>query len=150
MSFFSLLTMAIPAVALLALSASAIWVTTRRQWTTISAPAAALAILPGLVMLISFYALAIHMHLSLGGWPESIGTRNFPASLDRHAEITGWFFSIVLLFALFGLPLALLVCAAGTRLRPFLAHFTLGGIAFVLCFLGIQLGPSEFLDWWWD
>jgi hypothetical protein len=36
---------------------------------------------PAFVMLLLFYSLAIHMYLALGGWPESIGERGFPATL---------------------------------------------------------------------
>lgn len=40
-----------------------------------------------MAMVLLFYALAIHMYLALGGWPESIGERGFPPALVLHAEV---------------------------------------------------------------
>ena len=44
----------------------------------------AAAVFPALLMLASFYSLAIHLHHSLGTWPASIGDRDFPQLLITH------------------------------------------------------------------
>ena len=48
-----------------------------------------ISILPYFLALILFYALAIHMHQSLDGWPERIGTDGFPPALLMHDQILG-------------------------------------------------------------
>ena len=147
---YSFVLIAVPLIAILALVASVVWVTSRRLWSEVSLRGLVIAIIPSLIMLGSFYILALHMYLSLGGWPKSIGNAGLSAALVRHANITCSYFGIILLVALVGLPISLLICSLVPRLRSYLAHLAAGGIAFVLCLAAMHLGPSEFLSWWWD
>ena len=149
MDMYPLLVFGVPLIAVLALVAAAIWVTSHRRWSTVPTSAIVVATVPGLAMLISFYALALHMYLALGGWPESIGTQGFPAALVRHADFDGYVVS-VLLIAFLALPVWLLVFASVARLQRYIPHLIIGGVAYIMCFIAMQLGPSGFLYWWWD
>jgi hypothetical protein len=52
------------------------------------------------------YFLALHMHHSLHGWPESIGERGFPPFLLTHVDITADVFVILMMtFVLMPLPI---------------------------------------------
>ena len=116
---------------------------------------------PGLLNLALFYSLAIHMYQSLGGWPEGIGNKGFPAALDLHDAISVAYFSCLLLF-LFAWPLLLLVFAKIEILRrwrsslvaagvsAFLSIVLTAGLPFIFIYLHLHIVPAEFLDWWWD
>ena len=49
--------------------------------------------------------LAVHMHRSLGGWPERIGPAGFPPALLLHHDLAGLAFSALILDGMFGWPL---------------------------------------------
>jgi hypothetical protein len=70
---------------------------------------------PGLLMLVSFYSLAIHLKESLGGWPNSIGERGFPPSLITHARVTVTLFELLLLSMILVVPVAMVVCLGVQR-----------------------------------
>ena len=53
---------------------------------------------PALLMLGSYYSLALHMRWALQGWPATIGTNGFPQSLIVHCDIA--------MFCLIGVTLA--------------------------------------------
>ena len=106
--------------------------------------------LPGLIMVMSFYALALHMHTTLGGWPASIGEAGFPPVLVKHANWTFWYFVVMTLTIGIVWPVVLAVCSLVPRLRRFLAHLSLFAGSFAVCFGLMLLGPSQFLYWWWD
>lgn len=115
------------------------------SWKTVGA-----AVAPGLAMALSFYALALHMHAALGGWPEGLGEDGFPPGLLLHAKLTTGFFSVLLLVQLLAWPAALALCLAVPRARRFLAHLSLFGASFALGLGLMMLGPTPFLLWWWD
>ena len=46
-----------------------------------------LAALPGLLAILTFSSLALHMHSSLGGWPDFYGTKGLSQALITHAEL---------------------------------------------------------------
>lgn len=107
-------------------------------------------IMPGLLMSASFYALAMHMHSSLGGWPKSIGDEGFPPALIWHADATFWYFESLILAMIFAWPFAVAACAIVSRLRRFIPHLCLFAGSLALHFVLMLLGPSPFLNWWWD
>jgi hypothetical protein len=47
----------------------------------------AVSVLPGAVMFGLFCSLALHMHRSLGGWPQGIGELGFSRALAFHATV---------------------------------------------------------------
>src|SRR4051812_21792836 len=106
--------------------------------------------LPGFLMLILFYSLALHMRRSLGGWPHSIGEAGFPPSLVTHANITMYCFIILLLVAIFIAPAAAIVCLSVRRWRHLAPCFALFAVLFFLCWCLMQLAPEPFLYWWRD
>jgi predicted permease len=108
------------------------------------------SVLPNLIMLGLFYSLALHMYHSLGTWPESIGDRGFPPLLVAHDYIENRSFALLLLFNIFVLPVAIILCLLvrpWRKLVIYLAAYTSSyGIS-----LGIMLlAPAKFLDWWLD
>jgi hypothetical protein len=82
------------------------------------------SVLPGFLMLVLFYSLAIHMRLSLGMWPNSIGENGFSRGLLTHTQITVIYFEILILMTIFSLPVAILACLLipeWRRIVPYLA-----------------------------
>ena len=118
----------------------------RRGETSRGALVAALAAPLGTLAL--FFTLALHMHRSLGGWPETIGTRGFPEALLRHDGATSAAFG-VLLVGLALSPIALLLCAAAPRLRAGLSPVATFAAAGVAALLLTNVAPEPFLTWWW-
>jgi hypothetical protein len=108
------------------------------------------AVLPALLMLVSFYSLAIHMHRSLGAWPTSIGERGFPAPLATHAYIAANCFGVLMLVSIFAWPVAFLLCLAIRRWRVCLYYLGVYALACLVSFGAILLAPLQFLNWWWD
>jgi len=107
-------------------------------------------IVPSIIALSLFYSLAIHMYLSLGGWPESIGEEGFSAFLIIHAYISVYFFGFMFLLVIFISPIALLLCLIIKKWRKRIPYWIVNAVSFGLCFLFIKLAPSGFLYWWWD
>lgn len=110
----------------------------------------AISLLPNLLMLVLFYSLAVHMYLSLGAWPNSIGEQNFSRPLLAHANITTNFFAILLLVTFLVWPLALFLCALTRRGRALFSYLVIYGLSYVVSWGLLLLAPSRFLDWWWD
>lgn len=96
-----------------------------------------------------FFTLALHMHRSLGGWPETIGNRGFPEGLLQHESAAFTAFGILLVGLLLS-PLALLLCAAAPRLRGGLSPIATYAAASIAALLLTNLAPDPFLYWWWD
>ena len=96
-----------------------------------------------------FFTLALHMHRSLGGWPETIGNRGFPEGLLQHESAAFTAFGILLIGLLLS-PLALLLCAAAPRLRGGLSPIATYAAASIAALLLTNLAPDPFLYWWWD
>jgi hypothetical protein len=97
-----------------------------------------------------FYSLAVHMHRSLGGWPEVIGEAGFPPALIEHSHLAGSSFGSMLLATIFVVPVALPLCAMAPQLRPAVRYVALYGLLSLVAFGVMQLAPGPFLEWWWD
>ena len=109
-----------------------------------------IATLPYLLALLLFYSLAIHMHQSLEGWPERIGTDGFPPALLMHDQIQGAYISYLLLFTIFVVPAIILVCLLVSRWRHLVVYFVLHVMSLPVCYVLMQLAPEGYLYWWWD
>ena len=120
----------------------------RRVWPSVVGTV--LAILPSMFFLTTFYSLAVHMRLSLGDWPDRIGTEGFPLELVQHVEITAFVFGWTLLGFVFALPVVMLACVGIARGRRFVFYLGTSGIAFALVQGLIAIAPAPFLNWWWD
>ena len=110
----------------------------------------AISILPYLLALFLFYSLAIHMHKSLDGWPESIGTHGFPPALLMHDQIQGAYITCLLLFTIFVVPAIILVCLLVSRWRHLVVYFVMHLVSLPVCYGLMQLAPEGYLYWWWD
>ena len=110
----------------------------------------AVSMIPAIILAGSFYTLAIHMYLSLGGWPANIGNAGFSSALNLHVEIAQhcfWFPSLILFVTW---PIAVVVFAVVRRWQAGVHYLGIVAIAWALGFGLTQLGPDGFLDWWWD
>jgi hypothetical protein len=126
------------------------WCVKSKRYTTLSWRSIGASVTPGVVMVVGFYALAVHMHTALGDWPKCIGEGGFPPALVKHANWTFWYFEAMILAIVFAWPVAVGICSAAPRLRRFIAHLSLFAGSFAVCFGLMLLGPSQFLYWWWD
>ena len=138
------------ALLLTVLVATVEWSIRRKAYASMSWTGIAMSTAPGIVMLLTFYALALHMHAALGGWPKAIGNAGFPPGLVQHDNATSWYFPVMLLAVFLAWPVALAICSAVARLRRFIPHLSLFAGSFVVNLALMLLGPSQFLDWWWD
>jgi hypothetical protein len=109
-----------------------------------------LSAMPNFLMLLLFYSLAIHMYLSLGGWPASIGERGFPATLVAHGYITMYFFIALSWFGIFIWPMAIIICSIVRDFRRSVPYWVLYALLFLGCWGLMQLAPEPFLYWWRD
>ena len=107
-------------------------------------------VVPGLLFLVIFYSLAVHMHNSLGRWPESIGTHGFSLALNTHSEIALNYFGWFLLFAIFAWPVLVASFALIANLKRYLPQVMALGLSFWIFVPWMFLAPSDFLYWWWD
>ena len=101
-------------------------------------------------MLGLFYSLAVHMRLSLGAWPASIGERGFSALLVTHGRVTWHFCEALVLFGIFVWPAAMLICLLVRRFRCFVVYLAVYALLFLGCWGLMLLAPAPFLNWWWD
>ena len=109
-----------------------------------------IATLPYLLALLLFYSLAIHMHQSLDGWPERIGTDGFSSALLMHDKILGGYITYLVLFTVFVVPVIILVCLMVSRWRYLVVYFVVHLLSLPVCFGLMQLAPEGYLYWWWD
>ncbi len=130
-------------------AAALVWSLGQGQLAARSTRWLSFAAVPGLVAIAAFYALAIHMHSSLGGWPDFYGTAQLPPDLAAHAEVTSQVFMAVVLLA-FGMPLLLAFCALVPRLRAHMVYPAFCGVACWGCLFLTALAPAGFQRWWWD
>ncbi|MBN1676077.1 MAG: hypothetical protein JXR37_33845 [Kiritimatiellae bacterium] len=137
-------------VLVLALAGTIVRSVRARYYSSLSWPSIVTTAMPGVIMVVSFYALAVHMHAALGDWPTCIGKAGFPPVLVKHANWTCGYFGAMLLAIIFAWPLAVGICAAVPRLRRFIAHLSLFAGSFAACFALMSVAPSRFLYWWWD
>jgi hypothetical protein len=126
----------------------ALAVAVRRREAASPLPMALALALPVSVLAL-FFSLALHMHRSLGGWPETIGTNGFPEQLLLHDSVTTQAFTVLLL-ALLVVPAALLVCSSSPMLRKALSPLAAFAVAGVVAVGLTRLAPEPFLHWWWD
>ena len=108
-----------------------------------------LAALPGLLAILTFSSLAIHMHFSLGGWPDFYGTEGVSQALITHAELAYMMFTIAIL-AGFSMPLVAALFALVPRLRSSAVYPSFCGVVCWLCLFMTALAPAGFQRWWWD
>ncbi len=106
-----------------------------------------IAALPGVGLLGMVYSLAIHMRLSLGAWPTSIGERGFPQALITHSSVM-WNYSAILVFVSFCVvPAAIVVCLLVRRWRWVAKYFGVFVGVLIVCVGLIMLAPEPFLTW---
>jgi len=120
------------------------------DWPKISRKARILIALPSLIMLGLFYSLAVHMHQTLGKWPETIGNRGFPKDLLWHASVAGNVFGWLLMFTVLALPVVFLASVGVKKWRGVIPYLSAHAISFGICVALMFLAPSRFLNWWWD
>lgn len=127
-----------------------VWSVKAKLYASLSRRGVVAAIAPGVIMIVGFYALAVHMYAALGGWPKSIGNDGFLPALVRHADWTWVYFFAMVLVSIFVWPVAVGICSAVPRLRRFVAYLSLFAVSTIVCYIGMLLGPAQFLYWWWD
>jgi hypothetical protein len=104
---------------------------------------------PSLLLVVIFYALAMHMYLSLGKWPYAIGTQGFSGALTVHAEVTMVCFYVLFMLTVFVWPV-LFFLSILCGWRPFANYLGIHALSFAVCFGAMLLAPEPFLNWWWD
>jgi len=108
------------------------------------------AVLLPFICLISFYLLAVHMYLSLGGWPSSIGDAGLSQGLKRHADLHFWWLRVAGFAILYVWPVVFVLAAVISKARRFVPYLVICALAAVLCY-GLTLrAPAPFLYWWRD
>jgi hypothetical protein len=105
---------------------------------------------PALLALLLFASLAMHMRLSLGQWPQSIGSASFPPALHGHATIAFHYFWWLLLPCACLTPVIALVCLAVPRWRGLFWYVAIFAAACTNAIALMQLAPEPFLHWWKD
>ena len=122
-----------------------------RRWTkNLSTKGVAIALFAPVAALALFYSLAVHMYLSLGHWPNSIGYNGFSRGLALHGKIQVWWVQMVALMSFYIWPPAIVLCAAIPKTRRFLPYLVLFALAVLACYGLMHLAPRRFLDWWYD
>jgi len=116
----------------------------------LSLKGALVAVLPSLVALALYYSLAVHMYLSLGRWPDSIGDEGFSAALSLHAKTQFWCTIVLVMTSVCLWPLAMVACAAIPKTRRLIPYLAIFAVALVACYGLMQLAPKPFLNWWLD
>ena len=114
-----------------------------RKWTFI------IAVMPWSLALGLFWSLAIHLYLSLGGWPEMRETKGFSSVLLLHANIHYNYLMFLSLLTLFVCPVMFLLCLFIKRLKKLIIYPSLqilGGILFIFQML---LAPDGYTAWLW-
>ena len=109
-----------------------------------------ISLVPWLLALGLYYSLAIHMYHSLGGWPESIGTRDFSPVLLMHDKIHGFYISTLALFTIFVVPAIILICLFVRRWQPLIIYLSLQLLGMLIFFLQMFFAPDGYTNWWWD
>ncbi len=107
-----------------------------------------IAVMPWSLALGLYWSLAIHLHLSFGGWPEMYETTAPPALL-LHAKIQYNYLMFLSLLTLFVCPVMFLLCLLIKRLKKLVIYPSLqilGGILFIFQML---LAPDGYTDWLW-
>ena len=108
-----------------------------------------LACTPAGFIMVMISTLAIHMHMSLGGWPVTIGMDGFSDALVAHADVgLAGFWLLTLTSLLCSFLLLAFLCTR--RSRQWVYQLGVFMVANSLMFALFQLAPDRFLAWWWD
>ena len=94
-----------------------------------------LAATPSILWLLLYFALAAHLRLGLGRWPDSIGDNPDTPLFQMHTELV-WMYFTALLFSLFAVPLIIAVLVFLPRCRRFVVHL-------VACLLYTSPSPRD-------
>ena len=110
----------------------------------------AAAVFPSMLILIAFYSMAIHLYVSLGGWPNSIGTRGFSEALKTHASFQ--YHVVGLGIPIFGgIAIAgLIIFSIPKKTRRLLPYFGIHLLCLLICFGLMALAPDRYWEWWLD
>lgn len=127
-----------------------VWLFATKRFARLSRPLVIIAVLPNLILTTLIASLAIHMHSSLGEWPQQIGDEGFPTPLIIHADITIGCFIFLLFANVFLLPVAIVICATIRALRTALYYLALYYFTYCCSLVMLQMMPDGFLYWWWD
>lgn len=104
---------------------------------------------PALVVAAMVSSLTVHMYLVLKGWPKTLGYEGFTRSLEVHANLAMFGFTILIMINLLSL-LALIGFACTRRSHQWIYHLGIFIMSSCLCIGLISFAPGPFLDWWWD
>ncbi len=139
----------LPALSVTLIAAALVWSVMQGQGSGRSRRWFVVTTLPGLLPLMSFYSLAVHMYIRLGGWPDFYGTHKLPSDLVTHYKISEGLFTIGVLIAI-GMPVLLALYALVPRLRSGMIYPAFCGAACWLSLFLTALAPEGFQRWWWD
>ena len=107
-------------------------------------------LLPGLVVLISYYSLALHARLVLGEWPNQANDLVLPSALHLHIDASHWTVAMTILAVLILFPILVVIGLSMRRCRFLVAPIGLGALAVAFAIASTILAPDSFQDWWWD
>ena len=105
--------------------------------------------MPALAVVALITSLAIHMYMSLGGWPKTIGTGGFSRSLEIHADLAMFGFTILLLSNLLAWAM-LLGFGCTRRSQQWIYHLGIFTMSSCICIGLLPFAPDQFVSWWWD
>lgn len=108
-----------------------------------------LAATPSILWLLLYFALAAHLRLGLGRWPDSIGDNPDTPLFQMHTELV-WIYFTALLFSLFAVPLIIAVLVFLPRCRRFVVHLVAYSISIGLAWALMHLAPGSFVYWFFD
>ena len=103
----------------------------------------ACSMIPAIVLVGAFYTLAIHMYLSLGGWPTLIGDSGFSSALKFHAEIAQCCFGGLFLILFVTWPIAVAVFAVVRRWHAGVHYLGMLALAWALGLGLMELGAGS-------
>ena len=116
-----------------------------------STKAAVVAVTPGILCLLLFYSLALHMYMSLGGWPKyGIGNEGFGPILVSHADLVLEVIGVTLLLSVYLWPVALFLSSLIPISRKYIPYVLLYAVTLVVCVGIALLAPDPFIYWWKD
>ena len=108
-----------------------------------------LAATPSTLWLLLYFALAAHLRLGLGRWPDSIGDNPDTPLFQMHTELV-WIYFAALLFSLFAVHLIIAVLVFLPRYRRFVVHLVAYVIFLGLAWALMHLAPGSFVYWFFD
>jgi len=90
------------------------------------------------------------MYLSLGQWPQSIGSNGFGPALLFHSQAQYWLIGVVGHLSLYVWPVAVVASAVIAKTRRLLPYLGIYALAVLVCWGLMHLAPGQFLYWWLD